>query len=138
MVIVPLSKNLYFQPEYLFSQMGGKIRKTSTAYSFDYLSLPVLLRWEIRSFFLTAGPHFDLLINSRKEVEDFISPDAIEMEERNIGFGMGLGFSLWSSFGIEVRYIKGFNHIRLVMDSGVQEFKFNMVEASIFYTLKKN
>lgn len=132
-VKIPLFKNFYFQPEYLYSQMGGEISEMNTTYSFNYFTLPVFIRWEKKSFFLTGGPLFGLLINSRKEVEGLQMRDAPEIEERHIGLSGGMGYNLIRDLGIEVRYMKGFNHVGLNMDPGLQEFKYEMLQISLCY-----
>ena len=64
-MIVPLHESFFIQPEYLFSQTGGKAESSNLHYNLNYLSLPVFLRWEMRNrFSFILGPQFDLLINA--------------------------------------------------------------------------
>lgn len=101
-VVIPVYRNFYFQPEYLFSQMGGELKKLEKKYSFNYLSLPVLLRWEYKSFYLTGGPQFELVINSREKLQNSHSKDDSIIEQRHIGITGGIGYNFFSTFGVEL------------------------------------
>ena len=60
LMVVPLTGNFSFQPEYLFLQTGGKVAAENRQYVMYYVSLPVLLNWQIvNNFSLLAGPPFD-------------------------------------------------------------------------------
>ncbi|CAN5325264.1 hypothetical protein BH23BAC2_BH23BAC2_24840 [soil metagenome] len=132
-VIVPLTKSIFFQPEYLLMQAGGNLDWMSTTYRFNYLSLPVLLRWEYEKFHLVGGPLFALLIDAEKEIEGKVSSATKEVEERNIGLSGGVGLKIYKSLELEGRYIVGYNHVGLDMTQGFQEFKFQTFQFSLSY-----
>ena len=132
-VIIPLTERLFFQPEYLFTQEGGEIDAMSTSYRFNYLSLPILIKWEFKNFHLVGGPQFALLIDAEKKVEGKVSSSTKEVEERNISLSGGLGLRLYKSLELEGRYIIGYNHVGLDMNQGFQEFKFQTLHFSLAY-----
>src|SRR6476659_10956334 len=35
-MVVPIAENLYFQPEYAYSQMGGEVKSADTVYKLNY------------------------------------------------------------------------------------------------------
>ncbi len=133
-VIIPLKHNFYFQPEYLFSQMGGNIENENRQFAINYASLPVLLKWEfLNKFSLLAGPQFDLLINAKETAGDNeISLDH-DIEHRSIFITVGLGYSFTNNLGIGINYMQGFNHVDIVRENGNQEFKYEALQFSLSY-----
>lgn len=133
-IIAPLSGSFYIQPEYLFSQMGGKATSLSTSYEFNYISLPVFLRWEaISRLSFIAGPQFQLLINAKQKNKESGSMITKGLEDRSLGATFGVEYDITSTFGVGIKYMLGLNHIssEAVMDS--QEFKYEMFQFSLFY-----
>jgi hypothetical protein len=134
LMIVPLSGNFYIQPEYLYSQMGGKLSSTQTTYEFNYLSLPVFLRWEAtqRLSFL-AGPEFSLLINAKEKNGDSIEVVTKGLEDRSLAAAFGTEFNINPSFLIGVKYMIGINHIDYIEIQQDKGFKYEMLQGSIVY-----
>lgn len=130
-MLVPISKKLSFQPEYLFSQMKGKVKNSDTAYKLNYISLPLFLKFELHDkIFLLAGPQFDILINARRTVGGNFSKITHDTEERSIGTTAGIEFFVSKSLSVTARYMQGFNHIGIGQRSNVQEYKFELLQLS--------
>lgn len=131
-VAVRLAPNLDLQPEYAFSQMGGDVKATNTSYYFNYLSMPVLLKYKAhKNIFLIAGPQFDMLIGAKKSVNGSSTDITHDTEERSIGFTAGLEYQFVQSFFVGARYMHGFNHIGLGQRSSIQEFKYELAQITV-------
>lgn len=136
LIIIPLKRNLFIQPEYLYSQQGGEIKDRDTKYHIDYLSLPVFLRWEInRRVSIFAGPQFDLVIDSDKISGNVVTSFEHEIEHRSIGVTTGLEFQLTSAFLFGGKYLYGINNIELSRASGILEFKHEMFQVTLVYII---
>lgn len=128
---VPVYRNLRVQPEYLYLQTNGENRANGAAYSFSYLSLPVLFKYPlVGRISLMAGPQFDLLIKADERLDGNNSVITHDTEERSIAAVAGMDFSLNSLLSLNARYLHGFNHIGLGQRSNVTEFKFETIQLS--------
>jgi hypothetical protein len=126
LILVPLNDRLFFQPEYLYSQMGGQEKKSGTVYKLNYFSMPVFLKYQLtEKFSLMAGPQFDLLINAKKIDSGSSSLITHDTEERSFAVTAGVEFKIIRSISLCARYVHGINHI----DIG-QEFKFQTLQLS--------
>jgi hypothetical protein len=129
---VPIINRLYFQPEYLYLQTGGKVKNSDSTYKFNYLSLPLLVRLQLHEkFSVLAGPQFDILINAKRSASGTSENITHDTEERGINAVAGVEYHFYSSFSLTARYIRGFNHIGLGQRSNLQEFKYQMLQVSV-------
>lgn len=128
LMAVPITDNLSLQPEYLYTQTGGTVKSTNTAYKFSYLSLPVSLRYTFNKFGISAGPQFDLLIDAKRSQNGTSTKITRDTEERSISFTGSIDYEVVPSFSICARYIYGFNNVGLGQRSNVQEFKYDMAQ----------
>lgn len=132
LIMVPLSEKLFIQPEYLYSQMGGKVKSSNTIYKLNYFSMPVFLKYQLHEkFFLLAGPQFDLLLNAKKTVNGTSSDITHDTEERSLAITAGIEFRLIKSLSVCARYMHGLNHIGIGQRSDIQEFKYEMLQLII-------
>lgn len=133
-MIVPLSGSFYIQPEYLYSQMVGGTKSPQTRFEFNYLSMPVFLRWEaMHRFSLLAGPQFDLLINAKQKNGESIEVITEELEDRSIGATFVAEVNLGQSFLVGIRYMVGINEIDYNSNLENLEFKHEMLQVSVVY-----
>jgi len=131
-MLFPISDRLSFQPEYLYSQMGSKIKNSDTAYKLNYLSLPLFLKFELlEKFSLMAGPQFDILINAKRDVSSNSSNITHDTEERSIGLTGGIEYQIIESLSLCAKYMNGFNHIGIGQRSDTKEFKHELVQFSV-------
>jgi opacity protein-like surface antigen len=128
-VLVPLTDKLFFQPEYSYAQMGGEIKAAKTIYKLNYLSMPLLLKYQLVDHFsLLAGPQFDILLNAKKTVDGSAADITHDTEERSIGATAGVEYEISNSFAIGARYMQGLNHIGIGQRSDIQEFKYELAQ----------
>lgn len=129
LVQVPISKAFSLQQEYVFSQMGGEVTESGTAYKFSYLSLPVFLKYGFLSrFAVLAGPQFDLLIQAKQQVSGTTSDITHDTEERSIGAIVGLECYVLKNLSLTGRYMHGLNHIGIGQRSDITEFMYESVQ----------
>lgn len=129
---VPLSEKLFIQPQYQFTQMGGKIASSNTKYKLNYFSMPLLLKYIIASKVeLEIGPQFDLLINAKAIAADTSANVTHGLQEPNIGITAGAGYRLTKNLNLDLRYMQGINHVGFGKLSDQAEFKFGMVQLVI-------
>jgi Outer membrane protein beta-barrel domain len=128
-VALPLTGNLYFEPEYLYTQTGGEIKTAATVYKLNYFSMPVLLKYQLsEKFSFHGGPQFDILINAKKTVNGVATNITHDTEERSISAAAGVEYELTNSLSVCARYLYGLNHIGIGQRSSVQEFKYEMAQ----------
>ncbi len=133
-MVVPVAGKFSLQQEYMYSQMNSREKDSDTAYQFDYISLPLFLRYQLlKKVFLLTGPQFDLLINSKRKENGSSSDITHDTEERSVGITSGIEFQVVNSLSISAKYMKGFNHIGIGQRSEIQEFKFEMFQLSTHY-----
>ena len=109
--------------------MGGDIKAGNTSYHFNYLSMPVLLKYQLhKKIFLLAGPQFEMLIGAKKLVNGTLTDSTHDTEERSIGFTISLKYQLVQSDFAGARYMYGFNHIGIGQCSSIQEFKYELLQ----------
>ncbi len=128
MINFSLADNILLQPGYLFSQRNGSDKSTGTNYSMNYLSLPVLLSYEISpTIAVAAGPQVEILISAKNKINGVTNNITHDTEERSIGLTAGIDFKPFHSFLISARYMHGLNHIGIGQRSNIKEFKFEVV-----------
>jgi hypothetical protein len=121
---VPLVDIFSLMPEYGYAKANGRDKRINANYSFDYLTLPVLLQAELTPWLrLNAGPKFDLLIHSKQTLNGVVSNITHDTEERNISALFGTEINVAGPLSIDLRYVHGFNHVGLGQRSSLTEFK---------------
>ena len=132
LVNVPLAEKLLLQPGYYYVQRNGADKSSGLAYSVDYLSLPVLLKYEISPVVsILAGPEGSLLIGAKQNSNGVKSIITHDFEERSIGATGGIDFLIRNNFLISARLMEGLNHIGIGQRSNVKEFKYESASLSI-------
>jgi Outer membrane protein beta-barrel domain len=126
---MPLSESFALQPEWSFIRRYGADHSIGTDFRLDYLSMPLLLKYEISDRFeLLAGPQLELLIGAQSTDKGENLTITHEVEERSIGAVVGLEIHIADACFISVRYLQGFNNIGIYQrSSDVKEFKYQSV-----------
>jgi hypothetical protein len=132
LILVPLNDRFFIQPEYLYSQMGGKEKNSNTVYKFNYFSMPVFLKYQLlEKLSLLAGPQFDLLLHVKKTINGSSSDITHDTEERSLALTAGIEYQLIQSLSVCARYMHGLNHIGIGQRSDIQEFKYEMLQLTV-------
>ena len=126
---VPIVGKLSFQPEYIYAQLGGKVKNSDTTYKLNYLLLPLFVKLQVHEkIALMVGPQFDILIHAKRNTTSNSSDITHDTEERGIDGVAGIEFQVINSLIVSARYIYGLNHIGIGQRSDIQEFKFRGVQ----------
>ena len=126
---IPLSERLSLQPEYSFTRRFGTDNSIGVDYRFDYLSMPLLLKYAVTpKLNIYAGPQFDLLINAQSTNQGEKSDITHNVEERCIGILFGLEVKITDAFFISGRYFQSLNNIGIWQrSSNVKEYKYQIL-----------
>ncbi len=118
---------LSFQPEFLYSSMGGKdlVANSGNSLRLNYFSVPLLLKYRIKnSFSIVAGAQIDVLIaaKTKNSSNQFAKVTDSYKEDSYNGTA---GFEFWPThcLGVTGRYIYGFNNINNTSSVGNPELK---------------
>ncbi|MEO8861033.1 MAG: porin family protein [Ginsengibacter sp.] len=131
LINVPLAEKLYLQPGYYYVQRNGADKSTRLNYLVDYLSLPVLLKYEISPVIsILAGPEGSLLISAKQNSNGVKTTITHDFEERSVGATGGIDFLIKNNFLISARLMEGLNHIGIGQRSDVKEFKYESASLS--------
>ena len=124
---IPVSRKFLIQTEYSYSERNGEDQSISTAYRFDYFSLPVLLNYSLaKRLHLIAGPQFGILISAKSSVNGIDQNITHDVEERDVGILVGLEYDITNYFFFSARYLQGLNHVGIRQDSGTKEFVYEL------------
>jgi hypothetical protein len=123
-LLVRITAKLSVQPEYAYSKVLGEDKSSGVSYGLDYLSMPVLLKYQLISkLSIEAGPQVDLLVDAHKQLNSSKSSIIKDMEERNLGIAGGVEVEVIKGLRLDARYILGLSHVGIRDVSGTKEFK---------------
>jgi hypothetical protein len=95
---------------------GGIVGQVSTTTKLDYLSLPIMLQYNLPSnLYLEVGPEFSYMLSANQSLNTIITPSTnINMDylnRFNVGAGVGAGLKINENLGINARYTFGLTGI---------------------------
>jgi hypothetical protein len=102
------------QPEAYYSMTGSKptFSGASNAVKTNYISLPILLRWNITDFFnIHAGPQFGLLLSAKQTFNGTTTDIKNQMKSGDFGIAGGAGFDLPMGLNGGARIVAGMSDI---------------------------
>ncbi len=114
---IPFGRVISVQPEFLYSQMGGKLKGvTNISQEVDqkltYFSIPLLLKFNVsRHFSFLVGPQFDFLSTSQLSYGGTSTNNDSKFNKNDIAATAGIQFWMGRYFGIDARYIYGTKNI---------------------------
>ena len=124
-----LFKNFSLRNEYLYSQVKNRVKSTGEQYRLNYISLPVLLNYQlVPKISVLAGPEFGLLLDAEKKENNITKNITHDTEERSFGFVGGVGYAISSRISLHARYQHGINHIGIGQRSDVVECKLEQMQ----------
>lgn len=154
---VPLTKKLHLQPELVYNNQGsiGKPAYNYTIgateeYKFNYLNLPLLLKYQLpRYFYAATGPQFGLLLDA-KIYESLVGRSTSyyvtkQYKPTDFGWTLAVGYVSPVNLGIDVRYNLGLTDINnasaeAAASRPVQNGRFRNsgIQIDIFFLFGKN
>ena len=129
--VLAFSESWAIQPEVLVSSQGAKLPEFNETNKFNYMSIPVLLRWKPVSFLsIEAGPQFSFLLNAEDN-----SGNSLKDDIKKSDFGMAAGITLHAPIGLNggVRYVYGFTNINNIEND--HEVKNKMIQLFVGWTI---
>lgn len=124
------SDNFSVQPELLYNSLGAKI--TDTDFKTDYVSIPVMLKYNpVAIFNIHAGPQFGFLMSAKSGDEDVKD----SMKGLDLGVGIGAGVDLPMGLGVTARYVAGLSNIADEDGMGDVTLKNTAFQLSLSYKL---
>lgn len=115
----PVAPHFSIQPEWLYSQRGGKISEADGGgkLDLDYFDVPILLRWDSTTagqstFNVFAGPSFNFRHRARSE--DAFEPGDVDIRDEIEKIDVGLVFGAGVEFGrflLDGRYQLGLREV---------------------------
>ena len=108
---VHVTQNFAIQPEVVYSVQGAKFSDNNKL-TLGYLNVPVMFQIMFNNGFrLEAGPQVGFLIHAQSEASGSSEDVKDNLEELDLGIGMGLGYISPSGFGIDARYNYGLSNV---------------------------
>jgi hypothetical protein len=102
------------QPEAYYSMAGSKVSFSgaSNAVKTNYISLPILLRFNITDFFnIHAGPQFGLLVSAKQTYNGTSTDIKNQLKSGDFGIAAGAGFDLPMGLNGGARIVAGMSDI---------------------------
>jgi hypothetical protein len=130
----PVNENLSVQPEFLFSQGGGKLDIMGIAGEEEnnYLAVPVMLKYSHGDFKLLAGPQFGYFLSAKE--------DGVEVNDlyKSLDFGisLGAGYETEAGFGLDARYYFGIANINNDSSSSDMTIRNSGIQLALYYRIK--
>jgi outer membrane protein OmpA-like peptidoglycan-associated protein len=125
---IPFGRVISVQPEFLYSQMGGKLKGvTNLSQEVDqkltYFSIPLLLKFNVsRHFSFLVGPQFDFLSTSQLSYSGTSTNNDSKFKKNDIAVAAGIQFWMGRYFGIDARYIYGTKNISQYNSSSLTNY----------------
>ena len=122
-VSIPVLTNFRVQPEILYSQQGAQADFGSDEQKYDYLNIPVMVKFRLtKNFNLHAGPQLGILLSAKEEFRGDEEDVKDTLTSTDIGVGFGLGYETSDNVSIDVRYNLGITDI---VDDTIDVFSLN-------------
>lgn len=128
---IPVARNLFLQPEALFTSKGGSLTSgdflgtggaATAALKLNYFDVPVLLRFDVPTTstivpFVYGGPNLGFLLSAKAtatgQPDEDIKPD---LKSTDIGLAFG-GGARFGKVTAELRYIYGLTNVLSAADA---------------------
>jgi hypothetical protein len=138
---IPLSGNLYLQPEIMYSGQGGS---TSDSFivagklNYDYLNIPVLIKYQLSSgLFAETGPQVGFLLSANFKAGSQSLDEKSNSQTTDFSWAFGLGYKIPDAgLGIDLRYNLGLTNIAKDSGSADETVKNSVFQIDLFYVLK--
>jgi hypothetical protein len=125
------------QPEAYYSMTGSKFTFSGATDQIktNYLSVPILLRFNVTDFFnIHAGPQFGILLSAKETSGGTTTDVKNQVKSGDFGLAFGAGFDLPMGFNGGVRYVAGMSNIDASSSSG-SKTKNNVIQVYVGFKL---
>ena len=105
-----ISEKFGVQPEVLYSGQGAK--NGDFSFKANYITVPVMLRWNFTSLFsIHAGPQVGILMSAKEEMQGQTEDVKDGYKSTDIGVAAGIGIDLPIGLNFGFRFVKGMTNI---------------------------
>jgi len=104
-----LSKNFALQPEFNFSQMGGKIDGATE--TLNFLTIPAFAKFKFGSFRAFAGPQLGILLSANYKEDGITESTTAEYKTTDFSAIGGMEYLFGENFLINARYQMGLSNV---------------------------
>lgn len=133
-----LSESIFFQPELMISQKGGKgaINSINRAYTtkITTLDIPLLFGTKLDPVRLYLGPSFGFVVSARSESGGNTNDVMDSVNDILASLQLGVGFDPTEQIGIDLRYEAGLT--KLSSRVADDKTKTNVIQLTVSYRLK--
>lgn len=133
-ITIMFSDRLGVQPEVLYSGQGYK--QNGGSFKADYITVPVLIRFNITNIFsLHAGPQIGMLTSAKVDTGSGSEEDVKDqLKGTDMGVAGGLAVDLPMGLNFGFRFVKGFSNIIDGDSDGYKQKNYNL-QLSVGYKL---
>jgi hypothetical protein len=119
LVEIPISESFSVMPELNFDQLGAKtsVLSQDVKYNINYLSVPVLAKFNVSGLGIYAGPQIGFLMSAKTEFGDNESDVKDQLKSTNFSALFGAEYNLPMGLFISARYNLGLSKIDDESDS---------------------
>ncbi|MBX2971355.1 MAG: PorT family protein [Cyclobacteriaceae bacterium] len=143
-----ISETFIFQPELVFSRLGGKEseydpnsqEEIDVQFKLNYLAVPLNFKFQVNeNFGLLVGPQIGFMVGAKAKVDFFGSSVEVDVKDqfKGIDFGGNIGLSYTiNKLGFDARYYLGFSNIGdFDEDIGDGKIMNRAIQLSVYYQL---
>lgn len=128
------TEHLGLQPELLFSGQGAK--SGSNKYTLNYITVPVLVRYNVNSLLsFHAGPQMGFLMSAKEKIASTTSDVKDDFKSTDVSIAAGVGIDLPMKLNFSFRFVKGLSDINNIADANDYKAKNYALQFSVGYKL---
>lgn len=124
---IPIYKKFFFQPELLYSSKGHKTTDLAggeeITLRLNYINTPILFGYYIdKKTSILIGTELGYLLSARGLLSNKVRFDQTDSYPKKIDLGLdiGIAYTIYKNFGIEIRYNYGFKHMYNTDANGIR------------------
>ncbi len=129
---IPVSEQFSVKPELVYSLQGAKSDgEGDSKLNLSYLNIPILAKYNIsEGFFAEAGPQIGFLTTAKAKYDGGSVDIKDNFKSIDFSLGLGLGYELSETYGLNLRYNLGLSSIA---DDDDAKVKNSVFQLGIFY-----
>jgi len=129
---VNIAKSFILQPELVYSGQGSETAHSSVKFNYDYLNIPILLKYQHPTgFFIETGPQLGILLSARFKTGNSSVDEKDYVKSSDFSWVFGGGYKIpVLNLGLDVRYNLGLTNIEDGSDFNVKN---QVLQIGVFY-----
>lgn len=129
---VNISETFIFQPELVYSGQGSGTTNSSGKLDYNYLNVPVLLKFQHPTgFFIETGPQLGILLSAKFKTNNSTVDEKAYVKSTDLAWVFGGGYKIPDlNLGLDFRYNLGLTNIQ---DGSIVTVKNQVIQIGVFY-----